>query len=322
MHSGDLITVFGGSGFIGRHVVRALARQGFRIRAAVRRPDLAYHLQPLGDVGQIHAVQANLRYPASIKAALEGADAVVNLVGIMNETGRQTFDGVHAFGAQAVAKATAERGLDKLVHLSALGADENSKSIYSRSKAEGEKLIREAVSTACILQPSVVFGPEDKFFNLFAGLARISPVLPLIGGGQTKFQPLYVGDLADAVVACLKEKTAAGQTYELGGPEVLTLQQCMEFILATIDRKRLLVPLPFAVARFQAQFLNLLPNPLLTPDQVELLKHDNVVSAQAVLQNRSLEALGIEGHSVETMVPPYLARFRRAGQFTHVNPTE
>ncbi len=322
VHSGDLVTVFGGSGFVGRSVVRALVRKGYRIRVAVRRPDLAFHLQPIGGVGQIHAVQANLRYPASIKAALEGADAAINLVGIMHESGRQTFEAVHVSGAQAIARAAAELGISKLVHMSALSARKDSGSQYARTKAEGETLVREALDTATILEPSVVFGQGDNFFNKFAALARMMPVFPLVGGGHTKFQPLYVGDLGQAFVACLENDEAAGQTYELGGPEVLSLAEIMEFIFTTIDRKRITVPLPFAIARFEAQFLKLLPNPILTPDQVELLKQDSIVSAEAVAQGRSLEALGISAHAIEAIVPPYLARFRRAGQFTQVSHSE
>lgn len=319
MKSGDLITVFGGSGFVGRSVVRALVQKGYRLKIAVRRPDLAFYLQPIGDVGQIQPVQANLRYPASVKAALEGADAAINLVGILHESGHQTFEGVHAFGAQAIAEAAAELGIDKLVHLSALGARADASSLYARTKAEGAERVRKVMPGASILEPSVVFGPEDNFFNKFAGLARLTPVFPLIGGGRTKFQPLFVSDLAQAVVACLENSEAAGQTYELGGPEVLSLKQIMEFIFTAIDRKRLTVPLPFAVARFKAQFLKLLPNPILTPDQVDMLKQDSIVSAEAVLQNRTLEDLGIKAHAIEAIVPPYLERFRRAGQFTRVS---
>jgi len=322
VHSGDLVTVFGGSGFVGRSVVRALARKGYRIRVAVRRPDLAFHLQPSGDVGQIHAVQANLRYPASIKTALEGADAAINLVGILHESGRQTFEEVHVSGAQEIARAAAELGITKFVHMSALSADSDSGSEYARTKAEGEARVREALDTATILQPSVVFGQGDNFFNKFAALARIMPVFPLVGGGHTKFQPLYVGDLAQAFVACLENVEATGKTYELGGPEVLSLAEIMEFIFTTIDRKRITVPLPFAIARFEAQFLKLLPNPILTPDQVELLKQDSIVNAEAVVQGRSLEALGITAHAIGAIVPPYLVRFRRAGQFTQISHSE
>ncbi len=322
MHSDKLICIFGGSGFVGRSVVRALARRGYRIRVAVRRPDLAHHLQPIGDVGQIHAVQANLRFPASIKTALEGADGVINLVGILHESGRQTFDAVHVSGAQAIASTAAELGISKLVHMSALGADADSKSEYARTKAEGAVRVREAVVDATILEPSVLFGPEDNFFNKFASLARLMPVFPLIGGGHTKFQPLFVGDLAQAVVTCLENKDCEGKTYELGGPEVLSLAEIMQFIFTTIGRKRLTVPLPFAIARFEALFLQLLPNPILTPDQVDMLKHDSIVSAGAVLQKRCVEGLGIKPHGIEAIVPPYLARFRRAGQFTRITHSD
>jgi len=322
VHSGDLITIFGGSGFVGRSVVRGLAKRGFRIRVAVRRPDLAFHLQPIGGVGQIHAVQANIRYPETIKAALAGADAAINLVGILHESGRQTFENVHVKGARAIAGAARELDINRFVHMSALGANADSGSLYARTKAEAETHVRQTLKDATILQPSVLFGPEDGFFNKFASLARLSPVFPLVGGGHTKFQPLFVGDLAEAVVACLENRDAGGQTYELGGPEVLSLSEILEYIFVTIDRKRITVPMPFAVARFMAQFLKLMPNPVLTPDQVELLKQDSIVSAQAVLQNRSLEALGVKAHTIAAIVPPYLARFRRAGQFTQISPSK
>src|ERR1700693_800129 len=237
-----LVTVFGGSGFIGRHVVRALAKRDFRIRIAVRRPELAGHLQPLGKVGQIHAVQANLRYPASVEAAMRGSHVAINLVGILAEGGAQRFDAVQALGAGAVAKAAAAIGA-RMVHVSAIGADENSPSRYARAKAAGEKAVLSAIPSATILRPSVVFGPEDDFTNRFAALARISPALPLIVGGATKLQPVYVGDVATAVADAVDGKTKAGATYELGGPEVLTMREILEIILATIERKRMLVSL-------------------------------------------------------------------------------
>ena len=309
-----MITVFGGSGFLGRHVVRALAKRGYRIRVAVRRPDLTNYLQPLGRVGQIHAVQANLRYPASIAAAVRDSDVVINLVGILFERGRQQFDTVQAMGAEAVALAAAAHGA-KLVHVSAIGADENSASAYARAKAKGEKLVLAAVPGATILRPSIVFGPEDDFFNRFAALARFVPVLPLIGGGTTRFQPVYVGDVADAVVKAAEGEAKPGATYELGGPEVLTFKEVMEFILATVERKRLLVPLPFWAAKLQATLLQFMPKPLLTPDQVELLRTDNIVSADAARDGLTLSGLGIAPRAVETVVPTYLWRFRKTGQF-------
>jgi NADH dehydrogenase len=310
----QLITVFGGSGFLGRHVVRALARRGYRIRVAVRRPELAGHLQPLGRVGQIHAVQANLRYPASIAAAVRDSHVVINLVGILFERGRQQFDTVQMTGAEAVALAASAHGA-RLIHVSALGADENSTSAYARSKARGEKLVLAAVPGATILRPSIVFGPEDDFFNKFASIARFAPALPLIGGGTTRFQPVYVGDVAEAVARAVEGAAKLGTTYELGGPEILTFRELMEFVLATIERKRLLIPVPFFAAKIKAGFLQFMPKPLLTPDQVELLHYDNVVSAEAVAHEATLAGLGITPTAMEAIVPTYLWRFRKTGQF-------
>jgi NADH dehydrogenase len=310
-----LVTVFGGSGFLGRHVVRALAKLGYRIRVAVRRPDLAGYLQPLGQVGQIHAVQANLRYPASLEAAARDADVVINLVGILFERGRQKFDAVQAFGAEAVALAAAAFGT-RLVHVSAIGADENSLSSYGRSKAAGEKAVLAAVPSATILRPSVVFGPEDQFTNRFASLARISPALPLIGGGVNRMQPVYVGDVARAVADAVDGKTKPGATYELGGPEVLTMREIMEIILVITGRQRMLISLPFGLAKLQAMFLQFAPGALkLTPDQVALLRSDNVVSDGAKAAGLTLEGLGITPDSLEAIAPQYLWRFRAAGQF-------
>ena len=309
-----LVTVFGGSGFLGRHVVRALAKEGYRVRPAVRRPDLAGHLQPLGRVGQIHAVQANLRYPESVEAAVRGADAVVNLVGILFERGKQTFDAVQAEGAATVARAAAAAGA-RMVHVSALGADPDSPALYGRSKAAGEAAVLAAVPDATILRPSILFGPEDDFFNRFAALARMAPALPLIGGGHTKFQPVFVGDVAQAVLRAVGGWAKGGATYELGGPEVKTFRELMEYVLAVTERRRLLVPLPFGLARLQAMLLQLMPKPLLTPDQVELLRADNIVSAAAQSEGRTLKAFGIEPAAMEAVVPSYLWRFHKAGQF-------
>jgi uncharacterized protein YbjT (DUF2867 family) len=310
-----LVTVFGGSGFLGRHVVRALAGLGYRIRVAVRRPELAGHLQPLGQVGQIHAVQANLRYQASVEAAARDADVVINLVGILFERGRQRFDAVQAFGAEAVALAASAFGA-RLIHVSAIGADERSSSHYARSKATGEKLVLAAVPSAVVLRPSILFGPEDSFFNRFASIARFSPALPLIGGGHTLFQPVFAGDVAQAVVAAIEGGAQEGAVYELGGPQVRSFKDLMRFLLATIERRRLLIPIPFALAKAQASLLQLLPRPLLTPDQVELLRRDNVVSEQATREGRTLAALGIDPVAMASVLPSYLWRFRKAGQFT------
>jgi len=312
-----LVTVFGGSGFIGRHVVRALAKRGWRIRVAVRRPDLAGHLQPLGSVGQIMPVQANLRYRWSVDRAVEGADAVVNLVGILNESGRQNFSVLHAFGARAVAEATRAAGIATLVHQSALGADPRSESTYARTKAEGEAAVLETVPDAVILRPSIVFGPEDQFFNRFGDLARISPVLPLIGGGVTRLQPVFVGDVAEAIARAVEGQLSGGTVYELGGPEVKTFRQCMETLLTEIERSPLLVTVPWSLAHFGASVAQWLPKPLLTVDQVRMLKQDNVVSEAAEAQGRTLDGIGILTTSLAAVLPSYLQRFKPHGQFDH-----
>jgi uncharacterized protein YbjT (DUF2867 family) len=312
-----LVTVFGGSGFLGRAVVRALCKRDYRIRVAVRRPELAGHLQPLGRVGQIHAVQSNLRYPASVEAAMRGAEIAINLVGILAPGGPQTFEAVHAAGAETVARAAASAGA-RMVHVSAIGANADSAALYARSKAAGEAAVKAAVPSATIFRPSVVFGPEDQFTNRFAALAQISPALPLIGGGATKMQPVYVGDVATAIAEALDGKTRAGAIYELGGPEVLSMRAIMQLILSTIGRDRMLISLPFALAKFQALFLQFAPGAFkLTPDQVELLRNDNVVSEAAKAEKLTLEGLGILPESLEAILPQYLWRFRKAGQFAH-----
>lgn len=314
-----LVTVFGGSGFIGRQVVRALAQRDFRIRVAVRRPDLAGHLQPLGRVGQIMPVQANLRYPASVAAAMRGSHVAINLVGILAASGQQTFDAVQAEGARHVAEAAQAVGA-RVVHVSAIGADENSESQYARSKAAGEQAIRAVSPDAIIFRPSVVFGPDDNFTNRFASLARMSPVMPLIGGGETRLQPVFVGDVARAVADAVDGRVRAGTTYELGGPEILTMREVIAFILDTIDRERMMVSVPFQLARLQASLLQFAPQPLtLTPDQVTLLQSDNVVSASAKAAGLTLEGLGIAPESLAAIAPSYLWRFRRAGQFERKN---
>ena len=312
-----LVTVFGGSGFLGRHVVRALAKRDYRMRIGVRRPELAGHLQPLGKVGQIHAVQSNLRYPDSVNAATRGASVVINLCGILSPSGAQTFDAVQNKGAETVARAAAEIGA-RIVHVSAIGADADSKSRYARSKAAGEKAVRAVDRNAIIMRPSVVFGPEDQFTNRFAALARMSPALPLIGGGHTKLQPVFVGDVATAIADAVDGKAKAGATYELGGPEVMTMREIMQVILNVTERHRLLLPLPFGIANLQAMLLQFAPGDLkLTPDQVELLRTDNVVSDKAKVANLTLEGLGITPDSLEAVAPSYLWRFRKTGQFAH-----
>jgi NADH dehydrogenase len=313
-NSDTLITVFGGSGFLGRHVVRALAKRRYRVRVAVRRPELAGFLQPLGTVGQIHAVQANLRYPASVEAAIRDASVAINLVGILFERGRQRFEAVQHFGAEQVALAANAHGA-RMIHVSAIGADENSPSLYAQAKARGEQAVRAASPDAVIVRPSVVFGPEDDFFNRFASLARFSPVMPLVGGGLTRFQPVYATDIGEAIASLVEASAGAGKTYEFGGPEVRSMREIMEYVLTVTERSRLLVPVPFWLAKAKATFLQFLPKPPLTPDQVALLRGDTVVSEDAIREGRTLQGLGIAPASYEAIVPNYLWRFRKTGQF-------
>ena len=314
--SDTLITLIGGSGFLGRHVVRSLAKRGYRIRVACRRPDLAGHVQPLGVPGQIMPVQANVRYPDSLAAVCEGAHAVINLTGVLYSAGAQSFDAIHVFGADASAKAARAAKARLFIQISALGADAQSSSAYAKSKAEGEARARAAFPGAIVLRPSIIFGPEDAFFNRFAAMARFSPALPLIGGGTTKFQPVFVGDVAQAVTRLVDTGHTTGRTYELGGPEVASFRELLEFTLRTVGRKRLLVPVPWPVARIQGMILGLLPRPLLTTDQVELLRQDNVVSKEATSERRTLQGLGITPRGIEAIVPAYLYRYRKAGQFS------
>lgn len=310
----DLVTVFGGSGFVGSQVVRALARMGLRVRVAVRQPHLAGDQRLHGDVGQIEIVQANVRNPASVARALEGADVAINLVGVLYEHGRQKFQAVHAMGARNVAEAARAAGVKRLVQMSALGADPESDAKYARTKAMGEAAVREVFPEAVIVRPSIVFGPEDDFFNRFATMATLSPALPLIGGGRTRFQPVYVGDVAKAIARAAVDPDCAGKTYELGGPATYTFRELLQIVLAETGRRRLLAPLPFGVAAMIGKggdlVAGLLPPPL-TSDQVALLKHDNVVSGQAP----GLEALGITPTALEGVLPSYLYRYRKGGQY-------
>lgn len=302
-----LVTVFGGAGFVGRHTVRALARAGWRIRVTCRHPNMGFFLKPLGTVGQIVLVKCDIADADQVRAAVQGSDAVINLVGLLYGH----FEEAHVTGAQTVAKAVADAGVRSLVHLSAIGADSESRSRYAQTKAEGEKRVRAAFPAATILRPSIIFGPEDGFFNKFAGLARLAPVLPLIGGGRTRFQPVFVGDVAAAIVVALNSEAARGRSYELGGPTIYTFRELMQVVLEQTGRKRALVPWPFALASLNAFFLQLMPKPLLTPDQVTLLKSDNVVSPTAP----GLSDLGIVPTTVEAEVPSYLWRFRAKGEY-------
>ena len=318
-NSEKIVTVIGGSGFIGRHIVRALAKRGYRLRVACRRPDLAGHVQPLGTPGQVMPVQANVRYPASLAAVCDGAYAVINLTGVLASSGPQSFDAIHVFGAESSAKAAKTAKAKVFIQMSALGADASSASEYARTKAAGEAKARAAFPGAIVLRPSIVFGPEDNFFNQFAGLSRLAPALPLIGGGKTKFTPLFVGDLAEAVAILVDGGQADGRTLELGGPEVFTFKQLMEFTLHTIGRRRLLVPVPWLIAKIMGTVMAYLPGAPLTADQVELLKTDNVVSDAATSEGRDLASLGIAGQGIQGIVPSYLYRYRKAGQFTAPN---
>jgi len=318
LHKGDIVTVFGATGFVGRHVVRALAQQGYRVRAAVRRPDLAGHLQPMGAPGQIMAVQANLRYPKSIDAALSGADAAINLVGILSESGRQSFEAVHVDGPAKIAESAAKHGLKCLIHMSAIGADENSKSRYGRSKARGEQAVLSAFPNSVILRPSIIFGPEDEFFNRFAEMATKSPVLPLIGGGATRMQPVFVGDVAKAVCHVLDGAAQPGAVYELGGAEIFRFKELLEKTMEYSGRERPLFYMPFWLTKLQAFFMKILPNPPITNDQIRMLQRDNVVSDTANHDGRTLAGLGIEHpRSVALEVPLYLERYNPKGQYAN-----
>ncbi|MBN8911653.1 MAG: complex I NDUFA9 subunit family protein [Rhizobiales bacterium] len=316
----QIVTILGGSGFIGRYAVRALAKNRYRIRAACRRPDLAGFLQPMGDVGQIQPVQANLRFPDSVRTAVAGAHVVINTVGLLASSGRQTFQAVHVDGARAAARAAREAGARCFIHISAIGASVSSPAKYAQTKAAGEAAVLEEFPGAIILRPSIVFGPEDDFFNRFATMARISPLLPLIGGGRTRFQPVFVGDVAAAIVAAADGAATPGTIYELGGPEVLSFRDLLERTLDYAGRKRGFISLPFWVAKLQALLTWPLPNSLrpLTVDQVRLLQSDNVVSEAALKEGRTLAGLGVTApQSVGAIVPLYLERFKPRGQYSH-----
>jgi NADH dehydrogenase len=320
LDQGSLVTVIGGSGFVGRHAVRALAGDRWRVCAAVRRPDLAGHLQPMGDVGQIYAVQANVRYPESVERAVHGARAVVNLVGILAKTGAQTFEAVHVAGARAAARAAREAGAEAFVHVSAIGADRKSPARYGRTKASGEAAVLEEFPGAVILRPSLMFGPEDQLFNRFAAMARFSPVLPLIGGGRTRLQPVYVGDVAAAIAAACAGRAKPGTIYELGGPDSITFRQLLERTLAWSGRRRFLLPIPFWAAKLGAALTAPLPSGLrpLTVDQLRMLQRPNVVSDAATEQGRTLAALGVvRPQTMASIVPGYLERFQPHGQYAH-----
>ena len=310
---GRVVTVFGGSGFIGRYVVKRLAAKGARVRVATRDPEGAKFLKPMGAVGQVAPVKVSISQADSVKAAVDGSDAVINLIGILSQGGRHSFRMAHVEGPQTIARAAAAAGVRQMVHVSAIGASAESASAYARSKALGEDSVRSALPESVILRPSVVFGPEDDFFNRFGAMARIAPALPLIDGGRTKFQPVYVGDVADAVLAVLQSEEYSGKTYELGGPEVMNFRELLEYILSETGRKRALVPAPALFLKPLAALMELLPSPPLTRDQLILLQKDNVVDDKAL----KLSDLGIEATAIAAEVPDYLIRFRNQGQYSN-----
>ena len=307
----QIVTVFGASGFIGRNIVRELAKRCVRVNAVCLDVEHAKFLKPIGVVGQVTPMRADVTDPDAIARTVTGASAVINLVGILHSSGRNTFDAIQATAPGLIARAAKQAGATKMVHISAIGADSESGATYARTKAQGEEAVRGAFPQATILRPSIVFGPNDAFFNRFASMAMVSPFLPLIGGGMTKFQPVYVDDVADAAMAALDLPEAAGRTYELGGPTVFTFRELMELTMKVMRRKRMLVEIPFWAAKIQAAVLELLPSPPLTRDQVELLKTDNVVAPGA----RTLAELGIEATAVDAILPTYLEKFRPGGRY-------
>ena len=306
-----IIAIFGAGGFIGKHLMRELTKLDYRIKVATRSPYLKGYLKTQGNPGQIELFETNIFNLDSIKEVLNNCNFVINLVGILYETRKQKFDAVHSYFPDLLSKACSELGIEKLIHVSALGIKEKHPSKYMQSKLEGENKIRENFSGSKILRPSVIFGQEDKFFNTFAQIAQFSPMLPLIGGGKTKFAPIYVGDVAKAIVRALEINNSESEIYELGGPKEYSFKELMKILLTEIKKKRFLVSIPWGIARFQSYFLQMLPNPLLTPDQVELLKHSNVVTGNYL----TLKDLGITGTEIQNILPKYIYRFRSGGQF-------
>jgi uncharacterized protein YbjT (DUF2867 family) len=310
----ELVTIFGGSGFVGTQIVQVLARAGYRIRVAVRRPDLAGHLRPLGAVGQIVPMQANVRNADSVMAAVRGASIVINLAAVGVEKGKQRYRAINVMGARRVAEAAKAAGAHTLVHMSVIGADEASPSLFARSRAMGEAEVRAVFPSAIIMRPSVVFGPEDEFFNKLGMISRMLPVMPLFGG-KTKFQPVYAGDVAEAFGQAVMGNLKAGKVYELGGPEVLTNRELVERVLSYANRKNPILPLPLGVGKLLAFPMGILPKPLITGEQVTLLGIDNVVSAEASKDKRTLAGMGIAARALDTVLPSYLWRFSPNGQF-------
>ncbi len=315
-----LVTIYGGSGFVGRYIARRMAKEGWRVRVAVRRPNEAMFVKPYGVVGQVEPVFCNIRDDASVSLALQGADAVVNCVGVLNELGKNGFDAVQTEGAERIARLAAEHGVARMVHISAIGADAQSDSSYSRTKAEGEAAVLAHMPGAVILRPSIIFGTEDQFFNRFAAMTRLGPFLPLVGA-ETRFQPVYVDDVAQAAVQGVVGQAAAG-VYELGGPEVKTFRALMQQMLAVIYRRRVIIGMPFFAAKVMAGVLDIMKfvsfqlfsNPILTRDQLKNLRRDNVVGEES----KGLADLGIEPTTMDSVLPEYLWKFRPSGQYDDI----
>ena len=306
-----IIAIFGAGGFLGKHLMRQLTKLDYRVKVATRNPYLKGYLKPLGNPGQIELFKTNIFNEDDVREVLKGCEFAINLVGILHETKKQKFNQIHSQFPLMLSNLCTEHDIKKLVHVSALGIKEKHDSKYMQSKFKGEQNIKENFKSSIILRPSIVFGPEDKFFNTFASLAQFSPILPLVGGGKTKFSPIYVGDVAKAIVKSLELNNSEPKIFELGGPANYSFRELMEILLIEIKKKRFLVPVPFGFAKLQSYFLQMMPNPLLTPDQVELLKHNNIVSGDYP----ELKDLGIIGTPIQNILPKYIYRFRTGGQF-------
>ena len=306
-----IIAIFGAGGFLGKHLMRQLTKLGYRVKVATRNPYLKGYLKPLGNPGQIELFKTNIFNLEDVRQILKDCDFAINLVGILYETRKQKFNQIHSQFPHLLSNLCSEIGIKNLVHISALGVAERHNSLYMQSKLQGEKNIQNNFKPSVILRPSIVFGPEDKFFNTFASIAQFSPGLPLVGGGKTKFAPIYVGDVAKAIVKAIDLNNSEPQIYELGGPENYSFKELMKILLTEIKKKRFLIPIPFGVAKFQSYFLQMMPNPLLTPDQVELLKYNNIVSGEHL----TLKDLGITGTPIQSILPKYIYRFKTGGQF-------
>ncbi len=311
MQNNQQIAVFGGGGFLGRHLIRELTKENYRIKVATRNPYLKGYLRPLGNPGQIELIKTNIFNIEDVKQILKNCDYVINLLGILYETRKQKFEQIHSQFPYLLSNLCNDLGIKKLIHVSALGVKEKHSSKYMQTKLQGEKNIQNTFKSTVILRPSLIFGPEDKFFNTFAAFARISPAIPLIGGGKTKFSPVYCVDVGKAIARALELKNTTSKIYEIAGPENYSFKELMEILLKEIKKKRFLINVPFNIAKFQSYFLEILPKPILTPDQVELLKYDNIPTGEHPV----LKDLGINGETISSILPQYIYRFRTYGQF-------